>query len=67
MRCTLVPVLLPLLFAALASAWNVTGHEIVAAETYDILAKTHPKTLTKILTLLKQNPLKDFEADQIEL
>jgi len=42
-----------------AFAWNVTGHEIVAAEAYDLLAKSHPETVVKIVELLKQHPLYD--------
>jgi len=65
MRCALLPAVLPLVLASRALAWNVTGHEVVAAEVYDILAKERPQTLAKIITLLKQHPLSQFEADHI--
>jgi len=56
MRRASLPAILPLLLTVPAFAWNVTGHEIVVAEAYDILAKAHPQTLAKIITLLKQHP-----------
>jgi len=67
MRRTVLPVLLLVAVASPAFAWNVTGHEIAAAEAYDLLIKEHPETVAKIAALLKQHPLYDkMMADKLD-
>ncbi|MGC4031649.1 MAG: S1/P1 nuclease [Tepidisphaeraceae bacterium] len=61
-----LPLLSILLLAPFAQAWNVTGHEIVAAIAYDDLKANHPKTLAKIITILKAHPLPEMIGNQVK-
>lgn len=45
-----------LLLASPAMAWNLAGHMIVGAITYDVLKKEKPQTLAKLIAILKQHP-----------
>ena len=62
----ILPALALLILSAPAYAWNVATHEVVAAVAYDVLAKEHPDKLAKIVAILKQHPLHEFEAKRID-
>ena len=63
MRCLLV-VVLSILVAAPASAWNRPGHMITASIAYHAMKENSPKSLGRILTTLRKHP--DYDSRWLE-